>query len=40
MKGWFTEEMKNKPSSSVAEDSEEMIAWRTMSQEEMYECWK
>ena len=32
--------MKNKPRSSVAEDSEEMIAWRTMSQEEMDECWK
>ena len=35
-----SEEMKNKPSSSAAEDSEEIIAWRTMSQEEMDQCWK
>ena len=29
------EEMKNKPSSSLVEDTEEMIGWRTMNQEEM-----
>ena len=40
MKGWSTEELKNEPSSSLAEDSEEMMAWRTTSQEEMDDCRK
>ena len=35
VKGWSMEEMKNKPSSSLVEDTEEMIGWRTMNQEEM-----
>ena len=39
VKGWPTEEMKNKTSSSLAEDTEEMIGWRSMRQEEMDECW-
>ena len=29
------EEMKNKPSRSLVEDTEEMIGWRPMNQEEM-----
>ena len=40
MKGWSTEEMKEKPSSSVEEDIEEMRKWRDLSQEEMDQCWK
>ena len=34
------EEMKNKPSSSLVEDTEEMIGWRPMNQEEMDKYWK
>ena len=40
MKGWSTEEMKDKPNSLLEEDTEEMREWRHMSQEEMDECWK
>ena len=42
VKGWSTEEMKEKPSSSfsLAEDTEEMKTWRGMSQEKMDQCWK
>ena len=40
VKGWSTEEMKGKPSSSVEEDTEEMRGWRGMSQDEMDQCWK
>ena len=32
--------MKNKPSDDREEDTEEMIGWRSTSQEEMDECWK
>ena len=40
VKGSSTEEMKDKPSSSLEEDTGEMIEWRSMSQEEMDQCWK
>ena len=40
IKGWSTEEMKEKPSSSLEEDIGEMIEWRSMSQEEVDQCWK
>ena len=40
VKRWSTEEMKNKPCDVRREDSEEMIAWKTMSQEEVDNCWK
>ena len=40
VKGWSTEEMKNKPSSFWEEETEEMIGWRSVSQEEMDQCWK
>ena len=40
VKGWSTEEMKGKPSSSLEEDTEEMRKWRGMSQDEMDQCWK
>ena len=40
VKGWSTEEMKNKPGSSKDEDTEEMIGWRSTSQEETDECKK
>ena len=32
--------VKNKPSSSLVEDTGEMIEWRSMSQEEMDQSWK
>ena len=35
VKGWSIEEMKEKPSSSLEEDTQEMKKWRGMSQEEM-----
>ena len=35
VKGWSTEEMKNEPRDDRKEDTEEMIEWRSMSQEEM-----
>ena len=41
VKGWSTEEVKDKPREDREKDTEEkMIKWRSMSQEEMYECWK
>ena len=40
MKGWSTEEMKDKANSLLKEDTEEIIKWRGMSQEEMDQCWK
>ena len=40
VKGWFTEEMKNKPRDDREEDTEDMFEWRSMSQEEMDQCWK
>ena len=38
--GWSTEDMKDKPSSSLGEDTGEMIEWRGMNQEEVDQCWK
>ena len=35
-----TEEMKNKPSSILVEDTDEIMGWRTMSQLDVDECWK
>ena len=40
VKGWSAEEMKDKPSSSLEEDTEEMRTWRSLNQEEMNQCWK
>ena len=40
VEGWSTEEMKDKPISSREEDTGEMIEWRSMSQDEMDQCWK
>ena len=40
VKGWPIEEMKNKPSKFREDDTEEMIGWRSVSQEEMDQCWK
>ena len=34
-RGWSTEEVKNKPNTFKEEDLEEMIGWRSMSQEEV-----
>ena len=39
-KGWSTGEMKDKPSSSWEEDTEEMRTWRSSNPEEMDQCWK
>ena len=39
VRGWATEEMKNKSSSLLVEDTEEMIGWRAMSQLDVNECW-
>ena len=40
VKGWSTEEMKDKPNSLLEEDTEEMRKWRGMNQEEVDQCWK
>ena len=40
VKGWSTQEMKEKANSSLEQDTEDMIKWRGMSQEEMEQCWK
>ena len=40
VKGWPTEEMKNKSREDKEKDTEEMIEWRSMCQEEMDACWK
>ena len=40
VKGWSTEEVKKKSREDREEDTEEMIEWRSMSQEEVDECWK
>ena len=40
MKGWSFEEMKEKPSSTLEEDTEDMNKRRGMSQEEWDQCWK
>ena len=40
VKGWSTEEMKDKVNSLVEIDTEEMIKRRGLSQEEVNQCWK
>ena len=40
IKGWSTEEVKNQTRNNMEEDTEEMIEWRSVNQEEMDECWK
>ena len=40
VKGWSAGEMKGKPSGSLEEDTGEMIEWRSMSQDEMNQCWR
>ena len=40
MEGWSTEEMKTKSREDREKDSEKNVEWRSMSQEEMDECWK
>ena len=40
MKGWSTEEMKDKANILVEEDTEEIRKWKGASQEQMDECWK
>ena len=40
VKGWSTEEMKDKANSRFKLDTEEMIKWRGLSQEEVEQCWK
>ena len=40
VKGWSIEEMKDKPNSLLDQDTEEMIKWRCLSQEEMDQCRK
>ena len=40
VKGWSTEEMKNKPRDDREEDTEEIIEWISVNQKEMYQCWK
>ena len=38
VKVWSREEMKDMRSSSLEEDTGEMMEWRSMSQEEMDQC--
>ena len=40
VKGWSTEEMKDKSNSRLDEDTEEMKEWRGLSQDEMEQLWK
>ena len=40
VKGWSTEEMKDKQSCSWEEDTEEMRTCRSLNQEDMDQCWK
>ena len=39
VKGWSTEDMKDKPNSLLEEDIEEMRGWRGLDQDEMDQCW-
>ena len=39
VRGWSTQERKDEPSSSLVEDTEEMISWRAKCQLEVDECW-
>ena len=38
--GWSTEEMMERPSVAVEEDTEEMKRWRCLNQCDMDLCWK
>ena len=40
VKGWFIEEMKDKVNSFKEIDTEEIMKWRGLSQEEIDQCWK
>ena len=40
VKGWSTEEVKDKQNISLEEDTEEMCTWRGLSQNEVDQCWK
>ena len=40
VKGWSTEDMKDKTNSLLEEEKEEMRTWRGLNQEEMDQCWK
>ena len=40
VKGWSSEEMKNKPRDDREEDTEEIIEWRSVNQKKMYQCWE
>ena len=38
--GWSTKEMDEKVNNLRVEDTEEMVSWRSLSQEEIDKCWK
>ena len=40
VRGWSTEEMKEKANNLLEEGTEEMRTWRELSQEEIDRCWK
>ena len=40
VKVWSTEKVKNKPRDDREDDTGVMVEWRSMSQEEMDQCWK
>ena len=40
VKGWSTEEMKDKANSLLEEDTEELWTRKVLNQEEMNQCWK
>ena len=40
VKGWSTEETKDKANSPFEIDTEEIKKWRDLSQEEIDQCWK
>ena len=40
VKGWSTEEMKDKANSLLEKDTEEMRTLRALNQEEIDQCWK
>ena len=37
--GWSTKEMKDKLSTTLVKDTEDMISWRALSQLDVNECW-
>ena len=40
VKGWSTEEMKDKVNSRVEIDTEEKLKWKALTQKEINQCWK